>query len=292
MKRTITALLALSALTLAVSCGKSGGFTPVVVLTVGDVQVKNQGKDFAPAKTAQVILKGDVIMTGAKSHVTIQIGERGIVQVSQNSTVEALALFESGSGELFLSKGTVVSKMDKLGKSDRYRVKTPTAIAAVRGTAFSVSYDSAKSSVGVSRGEVQVTDTVSGKAEPVVQGKAADVQQGITLRDLGATESLLLSKAEAVTIIDDAQTMSPEGLEEKGRAYLPKLETIDREIEEAAPASIDGIRSRYGRVDVVTLYSGKVYRGAIIGRGATLKVITTQGTVDIPRDKVKSTTLQ
>ncbi|MBN1533010.1 MAG: FecR domain-containing protein [Spirochaetes bacterium] len=292
MKKTTIALLGILALSLAVSCGRGGGFTPVVVLTVGDVQVKSQGKEFAPAKVAQVILKGDVIMTGTKSHITIQIGERGIVQISPDSTVEAASLFEAGTGELYLTKGTVVSRLDKLGKSNAYRVKTPTAIAAVRGTVFSVSYDSVKCSVGVSRGQVQVTDAVSGKAEPVVQGKAVDVQEGITLRDLAKEESLVLSKAEAVTIIEETQTVAPAALEEKGRSFLPAIEEIDRKIEELPPTTMEGIRSRYGRVDVVSLYSGRVYRGAIISRGATVRIITPQGTVDIPREKVKSTMLQ
>ncbi|TAL37896.1 MAG: hypothetical protein EPN93_05345 [Spirochaetes bacterium] len=292
MRRTQSMLPCFLALLLAISCSRNGDSTPVVVLAVGDVQVKTPGEGPVPARVAQIIRKGDIITTGPQSHISIQIGDRGIVQVLPESTLEAVSLFESGTCELYLTGGTVISKIDKLGKSGNYLVKTPTSVASVRGTVFSVSYGGAASSIGVSRGSVEVTDIASGKAEQVVIGKAADVLGGITLRDLARTESLVLSKAEAIGYIGNTQTITPEVLEEKGRSFLPALDTIDREIEELDLMSMESIRTKYGRIDVVTLYSGKVYKGAIISRGISIKIITPQGTVELPKDKVKSTVTQ
>ncbi|TAL36555.1 MAG: hypothetical protein EPN93_06925 [Spirochaetes bacterium] len=292
MKRSICALSGILALTLAISCAREGAVTPVVVLAVGDVQVKALEGEYTPAKVSRVIVKGDVIKTGPLSHVTIQMGERGIVQVLPNSSIEAVTLFESGESELNLFHGTVLSRIDKLGKSEDFRVKTPTAIAAVRGTIFSVSYDRGTGTVGVSRGRVEVTETVSGKAGEVTQGKAVDVKAGITARGLTKTESLVLSKAEAVNYIEGIRTMAPGALEEKGKSFLPALEKIDEEIKDPPPATMEEIKAKYGRIDVVTLYSGKVYRGAIISRGAILRIRTTEGTVEVPNEKVKSTVTQ
>ena len=259
---------------------------------MGDVQVKSPGNEFAPARAARVILKGDIIKTGPRSHITIQIGELGIVQIAPESLVEATALLESADGGLFLTKGTVASRIDRLGKWSGYTVKTPTAIAAVRGTVFSVSYNSAASTVGVSRGSVQVIETASGKAELVQKGKAADVENGISLRDLGGTESLVLSKTDAVTVIEGTESAAPETIEKKGRSFIQEIEKIDRKIEEAAPTTLEGIRSRYGRIDAVTLYSGKVYRGAIISRGEELKILVPGGTVQVPARSVRQTVSQ
>jgi len=144
----------------------------------------------------------------------------------------------------------------------------------------------------VSRGEVQVTELATKKTEPVGAGKAADVSETITIRDLTARESLVLSKAEIVAPIEDAQMLSAESLYEKGKSYLPELEKIDMEIEDLSPMTLEKIREKFGRIDAVTLYSGKVYFGAILSRGAAMKMVTPQGAVLIPINKVKNTTLR
>jgi len=162
----------------------------------------------------------------------------------------------------------------------------------VRGTVFSVSYGGEESTVGVSRGMVDVIDAASGKKEEVAQGKAADVREGIIVRDLPATESLELEKADAVDYVEGVRTTTPEALEEKGKTFIAAIEKIDRKVEEIAPRTLEGIRAKYGRIDVVTLYTGKVYRGVILSRGAVLKILTPAGTVEVQKEKVKSTVTQ
>jgi len=289
MKKTTYAVLALLLPALIFGCGSMENTASVVVLSVGDVRVKSPGKEFAPAPAALVIRKGDIIKTGLRSYVTIQVGDLGMVQIAPESTVEATALLESADGALFLSRGTVSSRIERLGKWRGYSVKTPTAIAAVRGTVFSVSYTGAASTVGVSRGSVRVIETVSGKAELVQKGKAADVDNGISLRDLGRTESLVMEKVEAVPFVVNAGNAAPEVIKEKGRSALPEIETIDRKLEQAAPSILEGIRARYGRIDEVTLYSGRVYRGAIVSRGESLTIIVPGGTVLVPARSVRQT---
>jgi len=70
---------------------------------------------------------------------------------------------------------------------------------------------------------------------------AADVREGIVLGDLSGVESLEPGKADAVR--------------------SPGIRT-------APPPTLEGIRAKHRRVDVVTLYTGKVYRGVILSRGA------------------------
>jgi hypothetical protein len=40
-------------------------------------------------------------------------------------------------------------------------------------------------------------------------------------------------------------------------------------------------------VDEITLYNGKVFRGAVMSRGETYRVLTTEGIVMIPRSQIK-----
>jgi hypothetical protein len=59
----------------------------------------------------------------------------------------------------------------------------------------------------------------------------------------------------------------------------------------ASPAaktlSLDEIRAQYKWVDQITLYSGKVVKGAVISRGETYSVLTTEGVMRIPRNQIK-----
>ena len=285
--RRLAAVIAV--LFLSLSCGGKTGSTPVVVFMLGEVQVKKTGGNFMPAKVGLFIHDGDVIRTGPDSHVSIQIGDRGIVQILQESTVEAVSIFNSADCELKLSGGTVVSRLDRLGRSGSYTVKTPTVVASVRGTIFSVTYGGVISTVGVSRGKVKVTDITGGKEADVLQGKAADVNGDIVIRDLNVVESLVLKKGDVVNYINDSGTMSPGTLEEKGNSFRPLIEKIDREIEENSRMSLDEIKTRYGRIDIVTLYSGKVYSGIILSRGEIFRIRTPHGIVEVAAKSVRNT---
>jgi hypothetical protein len=292
MNKTSFALLGILILALPFCSGKGHDVTPVVVLAVGDIQVKSRGADFAPAAASRVLMKGDVIKTGEASHITFQIGGSGIVHMAPDSIIEASSLFESGNAEILLVRGTVISRIIKLARGADFSVRIPITIASVRGTIFSVSYDNGAGTVGVSRGRVQVTHLASAKAKQVIEGKAADIRQEITIRDLTRREMLVLRKVEIFDPIEGAQAMDPGKLEKKGRSHLPEIEKIDREIEGLSPMTLESIRARYGKIDVVTLYSGKVYRGAILSRGTVMRMITAQGTVSIPSQSVKTIQIQ
>jgi hypothetical protein len=54
--------------------------------------------------------------------------------------------------------------------------------------------------------------------------------------------------------------------------------------------SLEEIRSQYKWVDRITLYNGKVVRGAIMSRGETYRVLTTEGIMMIPRNRIKMVT--
>jgi len=58
---------------------------------------------------------------------------------------------------------------------------------------------------------------------------------------------------------------------------------------ESIPRTLDEIRAKYGRIDVIYLYSGEAVRGAIIGRGETLRLVVPGGYRSIPKASVKNT---
>jgi hypothetical protein len=53
------------------------------------------------------------------------------------------------------------------------------------------------------------------------------------------------------------------------------------------PLSLNDIRAKYKWVDQITLYNGMVVKGAVISRGVTYSVLTTDGVKQIPRNQIK-----
>ena len=276
--------------TVVLSCGKSdSNNTVVAVFTAGDVAVKSQGGDFRPLKVQSILTKGDTIKTGAKSHATLQMGMEGIVQIAAESTVDLVSLLENPSRELTLSSGKMLCRIDKLVKGGQFRVKTPTINAAVRGTVFSVSCNKISSTVALKKGSVTVTLLKNGKEETLDEGKTADIGEDISVRTIAGPETIELKKVEIFTIDPSALTAQRDEIEEKTQKIAPEIEKIDKELEDASPMTLEKIREKYGRIDVVTLYNGKVHRGAILSRGASWRMVTPLGQMAVPGNQVKNT---
>ncbi|OHD63156.1 MAG: hypothetical protein A2176_11455 [Spirochaetes bacterium RBG_13_51_14] len=51
--------------------------------------------------------------------------------------------------------------------------------------------------------------------------------------------------------------------------------------------TLDDIRAQYKWIDQITLYNGRIIKGAIISRGTKYTVITTEGILRIPRKHIK-----
>jgi hypothetical protein len=75
-----------------------------------------------------------------------------------------------------------------------------------------------------------------------------------------------------------------------GAYYAASSMARDREpVPVPAPSlSLDEIRAKYEWVDQITLYNGKVLKGAITSRGETYMVLTTDGVIRVPRNQVKT----
>ena len=112
------------------------------------------------------LYQGDRIRTRADATVDIQIG-RSVVRVKEKSEVSLATLFMdrstgSENTSLELAIGTVLAKPKKLVKGESFMVKTPTAVAGVRGTMFMVESNAAKDTrVEVVDGRVQVSKRIA-----------------------------------------------------------------------------------------------------------------------------------
>jgi hypothetical protein len=101
---------------------------PKVFFALGDVKVNGQ-----PAKIGQIINNGDIVETGNESYLEAKFGKQSAFRIREVSRV----VFNIADHiSLSVEKGKVLNILEK---KSRYEVRTPSAVAAVRGTIFFVS---------------------------------------------------------------------------------------------------------------------------------------------------------
>lgn len=161
-----------------VTNGDAAG-SPLAVLskTEGRVRVMRSGAEkWKKAGQGVFLYEGDSIKTGKKSKAVINFISG--IEIDVNSNTEFKINMEEEKGkkkeELDLIMGEILSKVQK---GTDYRVKTPQAVTAVRGTKFGVVAGAGQTSVYVLDGTVDVYNdfgTVScGKGEKTSVGSGA-----------------------------------------------------------------------------------------------------------------------
>lgn len=130
-----------------------------IVSVSGSVTLLEQGGDAegSPAAADTPLQEGDRIRTGEDGSAEISLEGSSVIKLGPDSDFKlsnahrAQTLFD-------LAGGTFLAKIQKLLSSQSLQVRTPTAVAAVRGTEFGVEVPSAdESHVGVfDEGKVEV----------------------------------------------------------------------------------------------------------------------------------------
>ena len=104
------------------------------------------GNAFRPLITSQPVQVGDEVRTGPDAQLILEVPDGSYMVVSENSK---LVVEDFWSGDLRSLMNLMVGKVrfyiQRLGgRPNPYRVTTPTALIAVRGTTFEVSVDEAQ----------------------------------------------------------------------------------------------------------------------------------------------------
>ncbi len=293
LKKRITVYTAAFAVVLIFfpGCGKNiTGEDAVVTFLFGDVKIKRNGNE-QKANIKEHLKKGDMILTGKKSFIVVQLGGETVFRIEQESRVKLNSITGHGENEFYLSKGMVLSKISRLRKGERYVIKTPTAVASVRGTVFLTEHNSGTSRVAVSRGKVKVEKISSRKEKYADTGKTILVTGTLKSRKISAIEKLTLGKIEDIPVRKNPGSLEKDKLEKEGEKIRENDRRIDKEIGRilGKKFTLENIRSEYGRIDTVTLYSGKKYQGAILSRGRRIRMITPSGIISIDGKKVRQT---
>jgi hypothetical protein len=137
-----------------------------VTMVEGVVEVLRGGKLPAqPLKPGDVINLGDVIRTKSEARAEVTLKDGSIVRIAPRSRLDISHYSEDGvrKVELSMPRGMVESAVSKetaemiksKPKANKFEIKTPVAVAGVRGTNFIVYHDRSMTGVYVKTGAVE-----------------------------------------------------------------------------------------------------------------------------------------
>lgn len=170
----------------------------------GSVELRVRSKDgrgvrrVARVKKDTPLERGDRILTGPGGAVEIAFRSDSALKIGPDSDL-VLSSVRPANTVLGLNMGSLVAKIKLFGKR-RFRVKTPTAVAAVRGTEFAVETTRAKKTartrVGVfDEGRVSVRGR-KGRERVLSKRQELEVRRGVA----GAARALKSLKRHRATL--------------------------------------------------------------------------------------------
>jgi len=326
MHKKALSVIALSILLIPGGCARKARMDHgVVTFKIGQVSVQRSASGQVELATGDRIMTGDVLTTGEHSAAAIQFSERCVIRVDERTTFRIIRI-EDMNLEMFVSEGSVMSKLVR--KEDmKLEIMTRTALAAVRGTEFSVTYKDGQSTVAVSKGQVDTaavrhddTGKKLAKVEkevPVAAGKTVEVIErpatgkeghgslSVNLREISDEEKNSLRKIHVIPIIEEPEKKSREELDQIRNSVIEIENEIDgsqnqevrkemaqdqvRALLMKKNRTMEDIRKTFNRIDEISLYNGKVIRGAIMSRGAEdFRIITPERTMTVPKKDIMS----
>lgn len=180
----------------------------------GQVQVLAAGQTQATTAAPKAKLEdGDVVMTGPDSYATLEFPDGTAITVAPSSIFE-IRLLEYSRGGRWRSRsfrllgGQIFAKVSKyFGSESDLRVYTPSAVAAVRGTQFSLAYDDASKTAGLVCIDGQVTYAGwAGTPVLVNPGQESVAQYGAPPSNPAAAEPSKIVPFSAAAMIPDKST--------------------------------------------------------------------------------------
>lgn len=205
MKRlkTILLLCAVTALCIGSCSRQKVDEYATVMFMIGDVTRNN-----AEVEIGDIIREKDVLKTGADSFCDIKIGS-SVIRIKEKTTLVVSNLANTDNVEnttLGLEMGKMLCKPKKLLKNESFLVKTPTAVAGVRGTNFTVETDAAKTTrIKVFDGQVKIARRIrqfENNVEQVMEVApviATEQKVVITLNEVEKAERTVERELEAQT---------------------------------------------------------------------------------------------
>jgi len=197
-------------------------------VTKGDVSYRLPGQNaFQKATTSPIALMNNSDVYTGLGEATVLFPNNSSVEVAEYT--ELAITYENNNVSLYQTLGKTYHRVEALLTGATYEVKTPSTLAAVRGTKFGVSYDKRtnESKVAVTESKVEVSLIMEGD---VKEDKTTLVGEGKVVRVDPKKESQATSTTEGVFVVEDISKDSEinSWLEEK-KARDEKIQEIRKE---------------------------------------------------------------
>lgn len=127
----------------------------VMMVVKGDIKVTNKAGKTEVAKVGKKVTQGDTILAGPDSRAKIVMADKNVINVSPDSKIVIEKYENDGKDkknvELNVLYGKVRASVEQKydGDKSKFNVKTPSAVAGVRGTDFMMGYSQATRSAQV-----------------------------------------------------------------------------------------------------------------------------------------------
>ncbi len=143
------ALVAMMALGHSLQVSAQNEISGTMMVVKGDIKVTSgkSGKT-DPAKVGTKVYAGDTIVSGAESRAKIVMSDKNVLNISPDSKI-TIAKYENDPAkdkrnvELKVDYGKVRASVEQKydGEKNKFNIRTPTAVAGVRGTDFITGYN-------------------------------------------------------------------------------------------------------------------------------------------------------
>ncbi len=180
----------------------------VFMVVKGKVQILKDGKG-SDAKVGAKIYEGESVVTVTDARAKIVMSDRNVLNISPETTLK-IAKYENDAAsgaknvELNLEKGKVRSNVEQTydGEKSKFQIKTPTAVAGVRGTQFQMGFDV----------KTQSTTIVTFKGSVTLATIAGGKVVGTVTVNKGETSSVSADKApDAPKVLPKEEIKKAEG---------------------------------------------------------------------------------
>ena len=306
MKKTVLLFGIILGLIFIPGCKKKPEvFQGVVTFISGTLKINNN-----IAAVGNKIEINDTLSTDVNSLAVVQIAQTAVLTLSPDTELKfdnlLLKKDKSEMISMFLTRGCTFHKIIRKGID--YKVKTPTAVASVRGTSFEVRADENKYRISVLNGIVQVANTSGGTVETnaasnqsqnnevktieLIAGQAIESISGIIGLPavLDKVEMDNLTQLDSIALVPDVEKIVPQsnpaGNTENKTWETPAVEVITETVKDLLlnrkpddPESPKNQTVKEKPVDSKTIYVEKLNEIKDQNNGKLDKIILRNGEV-------------
>jgi hypothetical protein len=184
----------------------------VVTTVVGPVTVARASLPPEPLKFKDDVFVRDRVTTGEDAFTRILLGGKVIITARERSTLTITETPDLSTINLTSGRIAVAVEKSRMKPGERVDIRTPNAVAGVRGTVLIVEAAPSVSTVTVLRGLVHVTRLNSVTGDPVGAFTAVGARQTVTVR-----HNVLPARS---------QPIAPSHAEELSREFTPPIQAV------------------------------------------------------------------